>query len=77
MVRLLAERDDTNSNVNLDRFRSPLQASYVSSHTEELWYNETVCLRMTLYTVYHKSDKRWMILATVLQLIIRVLAIFL
>ena len=34
---------DTKSNVKLGRFRSQLQASYVSNHTEELWYNETVC----------------------------------
>ena len=47
MVRLLAERSDTKSNVKLDGFRSQLQASYVCSHTEELWYNETVCLWMT------------------------------
>ena len=43
MVRLLAELSDTKSNVNLGEFRSQLQASYVSSHTEELWYNETLC----------------------------------
>ena len=36
MVCLLA-------NVKLGGFRSQLQASYMSSHTEELWYNETVC----------------------------------
>ena len=47
MVRLLAVR--TKSNVKMGRFRSRLQASYVSSHTEELWYNETVCLWMTIY----------------------------
>ena len=44
VVRLLAERYDTKSNVKLGEFRSQLQASYVSIHTEELWYNETVCL---------------------------------
>ena len=49
MVRLLAERSNTKSNVKLGGFRSQLQASYVSSHTEELWYNETVCLWMTIY----------------------------
>ena len=43
MVRLLAERSDTKSNVMLGGFRPQLQASYVSSQTEELWYNETVC----------------------------------
>ena len=37
MVRLLAERPDTKSNVKLDGFRSRLQTSYVSSHTEEFW----------------------------------------
>ena len=49
VVRLLAERYNTKSNVKLGRFRSQLQASYVSSHTEKLWYNETVCLWMTIY----------------------------
>ena len=39
VVRLLAERYDTKSNVKLGRFRSQLQASYVSSHNEESWYN--------------------------------------
>ena len=57
VVRLLAERFDTKSNVKLVGFRSHLQASYVSSHTEELWYNETVCLWMTIY-IYHKSIQR-------------------
>ena len=45
VVRLLAERYDT----KLGRFRSQLQASCVSSHTEELWYNETVNRWMTIY----------------------------
>ena len=49
VVHLLAERYDTTSNVKLDRFRAQLQASYISSHTEELWYNEAVCLWMTIY----------------------------
>ena len=49
VVRLLAARSDTNSNVKLGGFRSQLQASKVSSHTEELWYNEIVCLWMTIY----------------------------
>ena len=52
MVRLLAERSDTKSNIKLDGFRSQLQASYMSSNTEELWYNETVSLWMTIY-IYH------------------------
>ena len=36
MVRFLAERDDTKSNVKLGGFQSQLQVSYVSSHTEVL-----------------------------------------
>ena len=44
MVQLLAEWYDTNSNIKLGRFWFQLQASYMSSHTEQLWYNETVCL---------------------------------
>ena len=36
MVRLMAERYDIKSNVKLGGFRSLLQASYVSSHTDEL-----------------------------------------
>ena len=49
VVRLLAERYDTKSNVKLGAFRSQLQVSYVSSHTEELWYNETTCLWKRIY----------------------------
>ena len=37
MVRLLAEPSDTKSNIKLDGFRSRLQASDVSSPTEEFW----------------------------------------
>ena len=48
VVHLLAERYDTKSNVKLSGFQSQLLASCVSSHTEELWYNETVCLWMTI-----------------------------
>ena len=36
VVCLLAERYDTKSNVKLGGFWSQLQASYVSSNTEEL-----------------------------------------
>ena len=49
MVRMLTERYDNKCNVILSGFRSQLQASYVSSHTEELWFNETVCLWMIVY----------------------------
>ena len=49
VVRLLAERYDTKSNVKLGGFLSQVQLSYASSHTEELWYNETVRLWMTKY----------------------------
>ena len=46
----MAERLDIMSSVKLGRFRSKLESSYVSSYTKELWYNETVYLRMTIYT---------------------------
>ena len=36
VVRLIAERFDTKSNVELGRFRYQLQASNASRHTEEL-----------------------------------------
>ena len=49
MVHLLDERYDIKSNVQLGGFRSQIQAPNVSSHTEELWYNKTVCLWMTIY----------------------------
>ena len=49
VVRLLAKRSDAKSNVKLGRFWSRFQASYMSSHTEELRYNETVRLWMTIY----------------------------
>ena len=39
VVHLLGEQSHTKSNVKLGGFWSELQASYVSSHTEELWYN--------------------------------------
>ena len=52
VVRLLAEQYDTKSNIKSGGFWSLLQVTYVSSHTEALWYNETVCLWITIY-VYH------------------------
>ena len=56
VVRLLAEQSEIKSNVKLSGFPSQLQASYVSSHTEELWYNETVCLWMTIYIYIYMLD---------------------
>ena len=44
VCRQLSERYDTKPNIKLGGFRPQLEASYVSSNTEELWYNETVCL---------------------------------
>ena len=40
----MAEWLDSMSNLKLGGFQSQLGASCVSSHTEELWYNETVYL---------------------------------
>ena len=39
----------------LGRFQAQFEASYLSSHTEEMWYNETVCLWMTIYTLPSKG----------------------
>ena len=68
VVRLLAERSDTKSNVKLGGFRLQLQASNVSNHAEELWYNETVCLWMTIYLyiyiyiyIYEGSRKKYLL----------------
>ena len=78
-VRLLAERYDTKSNVKLVGFQSQLQASNVSSHTEELWYNETVCLWLTIYIYIYiyiyidvdQQEERKKVLFTILNTIIR------
>ena len=59
MVRLLVERSDTKSNVKLDGFWSRLQASYMSSHTEEFWYNETVSVDDYIYIyIFSQRPKR-------------------
>ena len=47
----MAERLGTKSTVKLGMFRSQLEASCMSSHTEESWYNKTVYLWMTIYIV--------------------------
>ena len=44
VVRLWLSGTILSYNVKFGGFRSQLQVSCVSSHTEELWYNETVCL---------------------------------
>ena len=48
--------------VKLDGFRSQLQASYVSSHTKELQYNEPVCLWMIIYIyIYtHTTSQKYL-----------------
>ena len=48
VVCLLGKRYYTKPNVKLVGFRSQLQASYLCSLIEELWYNETVWLWTTL-----------------------------
>ena len=47
--RWVTERYDTKSNVKLGGFQSQLEASYVSTHAEVLWYNEAVCPLMIIY----------------------------
>ena len=62
MVCLLAEQYNTKSNIKLGGFWSQLQASYMSSHTEELWYSKTVCLWMTIYIyiyIYIRERERY------------------
>ena len=48
-VAEMAEQLDTVSTVILGGFRSQIDEFSVSSHTEELWFNERVCLWMTMY----------------------------
>ena len=57
MVCLLAAPSDTKSNVMSGGFRSQLQVSYMFSHTEELWYNETVFLLMTIFMEVEHSGE--------------------
>ena len=64
MVSLLVERSDTKFNVKLGEFRTRLQASYMSSQSDMLWYNETACLWMTLYIyiyiyIYIYMQRHW------------------
>ena len=47
----MPERHDLKSNVKLGRFQTQPEESYVSSHSEDLWYNEIVCEWMTIYTL--------------------------
>ena len=49
MARLLAKRSDNKFNVKLAGFGTQLQATDVSSHTEELWYNETLWMTIYIY----------------------------
>ena len=49
VVRLLVEWYDTKSNLKLDWFRSQVQASYMSSYTEELKYNESLGVDNNIY----------------------------
>ena len=48
-VAEMAERLNTMSSVKLARFRSQFEVSYMFNNTEELWYNETFSLWMTIY----------------------------
>ena len=58
---MLAERSDTKSKVKLGGFQSHLQASYVSSHTEELWYNESLSVDDNIYifNLFAKDEEHW------------------
>ena len=48
-VTEMAEWLDTMTCVKLSGFWSQVEASHVSTHTEELRYNQTVCPRVTVY----------------------------
>ena len=39
-----------------DDYITQVQAFYVSSHSEEPWYNETVCLWMTIYIIFRQQS---------------------
>ena len=60
----MAEQFDTMSCVKLGGFRSQLEVSCVSSHTEELWYYETVCLWITIYISKEGNPKAPFSIAT-------------
>ena len=64
----MAERYDTKCNLKLGGFQSQHEASSVSSHTDELWYNETVCLWMTIY-IYIEREREDLALNNPLELI--------
>ena len=49
VCRLIAQQYDDKSNVNLVRFQSQLEAFYMSSHTEDLWYNESLPVDDNIY----------------------------
>ena len=53
----MAELYDTKSNVKLGAFQSQLEAPYESSHTEELWYNETVHLWMSIISICTRENQ--------------------
>ena len=59
VVHLLAVWYDTKSKVKYGGFRSQLQASYVSSHTEDLWYKrnslsvyDNIYIYIYIYYIY-------------------------
>ena len=55
----MAEQLDTMSSIKLGGFQSQLEVSYVSSYTDELWYNETVSLWMIIYIyIYIKKIEK-------------------
>ena len=53
----MAERLDAMSRIKLGRFQSQLEELCMSSDTEVLWYNETVCLWMTIYIYIYILEK--------------------
>ena len=43
VCQLKAERNNSKFKVKSGGFESQIEVSYMSSHTDDLWYNKTVC----------------------------------
>ena len=68
----MAEHYNTKSTVKLGRFQSELEVFYVSSHTEELRYNETVCQWMTIYEYIYECMNIYIYIYECLYIYIRI-----
>ena len=53
--------------INSIGFQSQFEASFVSSHIDDWWYNETVCNWMTIY-IYNNHKVPWADISLILSL---------